>query len=168
MKPSMIFVIILMIVLGVWLFPKREDPVWVDHGKVPIKITKIDLQGAVEFPGIYHVFEPLTVSDALAYGVKVLDEADLENIQLSEVITKDKVIQIPNKYDDTPEVKVLVNVNKASFKDLMSIPGITESRAASIIIYRETHGDFKNLDELINVKYIGVATLEKIKPYLSL
>ncbi len=168
MKPSMIFVIILMIVLGIWLFPKNEDPVWVDHGKVQIEITKIDLQGAVEFPGVYHIFEPLTVSEALYYGGKILDDADLTNLQLSEVITRDKVIQIPKQFDDTPEVKVFVNVNKASFKDLMSVPGITESRAASIIIYREQHGDFNSLDELINVKYIGVATLEKIKPYLSL
>jgi DNA uptake protein ComE-like DNA-binding protein len=45
---------------------------------------------------------------------------------------------------------------------------MTETRAASLIIYREAHGDFKHLDELLLVKYIGVVTLEKIKPYLTL
>ena len=168
MKPSMIFVIIVMIVLGVWLFPKHEEEVWIDHGKEQIDLIRIEIIGAVDLPGVYHVFEPITVSEALVYGIKLADDADLTGLQLSEIITRDRQIIIPTLHDQTPEVKEKINVNKASFKELITVPGMTESRAASLIIYREAHGDFKSLDELINVKYIGAATLEKIKPYLTL
>lgn len=168
MKPSIIFVIIVMLIIGYWLYPKQEESVWVDHGKEPVELIRIEIIGAVDFPGIYHVFEQLTVSEALVYGGKLASDADLSGLQLSEVITRDRQIIIPRLHDETPEIKVKVNVNQASFKELITVPGMTESRAASLIIYRETHGDFKSLDELILVKYIGVATLEKIRPYLTL
>lgn len=168
MKAKMIFVVIVMLVLGVWLFPKQEEEVWIDHGKETIEVIRIEIIGAVDFPGVYHVFEPITVSEALVYGVKLAIDADLSSVSLSEVITRDRQIIIPRLHDETPEVKVKMNVNQASFKELITIPGMTESRAASLIIYRESHGDFKSLDELIHVKYIGVQTLEKIKPYLTL
>ena len=45
---------------------------------------------------------------------------------------------------------------------------MTETRAASLIIYREQYGDFNHIDDLINVKNIGSVTLEKIKPYITL
>mgnify|MGYP000941994927 CR=1 FL=1 len=36
---------------------------------------------------------------------------------------------------------------------------MTETRAASLIIYREQYGDFNHIDDLINVKNIGSVTL---------
>jgi len=45
---------------------------------------------------------------------------------------------------------------------------MTETRAASLVVYREAHGYFQSIDDLINVKYIGAVTLENIKPYITL
>ena len=84
------------------------------------------------------------------------------------MITKDRQIMVSSTGEKPIDIIQKINVNKASFKQLITIPGMTETRAASLILYREAHGDFKHLDELLNVKYIGVATLEKIKPYLTL
>ena len=39
-------------------------------------------------------------------------------------------------------------------------------KAAEIVAYREAHGEFKNVDELTNVKGIGKATLEKLRQEL--
>ena len=151
-----------------WFFPKKEEIPFVEQGKQPIDIMKVEIHGAVEFPGVYHIFEPMTVKDVMFYAGKMSEFADLSQINLSEVITKDFYISIPEIGVNTSPVTVKINVNEASFAELITIPGMTESRAASLIIYRESHGDFKHLDELLNVKYIGVATLEKIKPYLTL
>lgn len=168
MRPYMILVIVLMIIGWIWLFPKTEEPVWIDHGKKPLEMIQVEIIGGVEFPGVYHFFEPITVGEALTYAGSIDDEADLSMLQLSELITSNRQIIISTSINEPIEYLEKLNINKASFKELIEIPGITETRAASIIIYREQHGDFKHLDELIHVKYIGVATLEKIKPYLTL
>lgn len=65
----------------------------------------------------------------------------------------------------TPAV---VNINTASASQLAaSLPGIGEVKAAAIVSYRNANGPFRSVDELINVKGIGEATLEKLRPYAT-
>lgn len=168
MKQKLIIVFICVVVGWIWLFPRSEKVDVIDQGKVFIPMIKIELSGAIEMPGIYHQFEPITVKDALRLGGEVMPDANLNHVNLSEIITKDIHIHIPSMETVNVDVIKKINVNKASFKELITIPGMTETRAASLIIYREAHGNFKHLDDLIHVKHIGVATLEKIKPYLTL
>lgn len=168
MRTKMIIVSLVMFFGIVWFFPKQEETIWVDHPKIPLQMIKIDIRGAVDFPGIYHVFEPITIKEALSFAGNIKEDADLTKLQMSELITHDYYIVIPSLGDDSQEEWEKININEASFKELITIPGMTEGRAAQLIIYREAHGDFKTFDELINVKYIGVATLEKIKPYITL
>ena len=168
MKQKIMTIVIIMILLWIVLFPRGEKVETVDLDAKPLSIISVEIIGAVEFPGIYHFFEVVTVGDALTYAGNTLIDADMTLIMTSELITRNRQIFIPSINQEIEAPKILVNVNKASFKELITIPGMTETRAASLIIYREAHGDFKHIDELINVKYIGIATLEKIRPYIKL
>ena len=56
-----------------------------------------------------------------------------------------------------------VNINTADKTELMTISGIGESRAQDIIAYREAHGGFSTIEEIMNVPGIKEATFEKIK-----
>lgn len=62
----------------------------------------------------------------------------------------------------------LVSINKGSKEDLMTLPGIGESKANNIIKYREEHGDFENLEDLMNVSGIGESAYSKIKDLIKL
>jgi len=48
-----------------------------------------------------------------------------------------------------------INVNTATQSQLEEINGIGPSTASAIIEYREQNGNFKNVDDLVNVKGIG-------------
>ena len=57
----------------------------------------------------------------------------------------------------------MVDLNSATVAVLMSLPGIGEVKATSILRYREANGPFSSVDELLAVNGIGPATLEGIR-----
>ena len=58
-----------------------------------------------------------------------------------------------------------IDVNAASVYDLCRLPGIGEKRAQAIAGWREEHGPFQSLDELIQVPGIGPGILEGLRDY---
>jgi comEA protein len=60
-----------------------------------------------------------------------------------------------------------ININTAGKEQLMKLPGIGEVYAERIIRYREDHGPFTSVEELIKIKGIGVKTMERIRPYIK-
>ncbi len=55
-----------------------------------------------------------------------------------------------------------VNINTADKDTLATLPGVGDVKAEAIIQYRQDHGDFKNAEDLVNVKGIGVKTIKKL------
>ncbi len=64
--------------------------------------------------------------------------------------------------------KSLMNVNTATWSELLQIPGITETVAWNIVKHRELNGEYSSVDQLSNIKGIGKKSLEKIKSYVAL
>ena len=56
-----------------------------------------------------------------------------------------------------------VNINTATAQELTALPGIGPAKAEAIIKHREANGPFKTVDELNDVKGIGIKILENIK-----
>ncbi|WP_068774319.1 ComEA family DNA-binding protein [Paenibacillus sp. FJAT-26967] len=61
-----------------------------------------------------------------------------------------------------------VDINHGGLEELMKLPGVGPSKAKAIITYREQHGKFKRIDQLLQVKGIGDKMLAKMKPYIML
>tara|TARA_B100000886_G_C20335992_1_gene454519 strand:- start:677 stop:949 length:273 start_codon:yes stop_codon:yes gene_type:complete len=57
----------------------------------------------------------------------------------------------------------VVNINQASVNILMTLHGLAEKKAEAIVAYREAHGEFSSVDDLVVVKGIGKKLLEKLK-----
>lgn len=55
-----------------------------------------------------------------------------------------------------------LNLNTATKAELMMLPGVGDSTADAIIMYREQNGSFKSVDDLDNVKGIGDKKMEKL------
>ena len=62
----------------------------------------------------------------------------------------------------------LIHLNEASLIDLVSLNGVGEKKALAIIEYRDSKGGFKSIEELLEVKGIGRATLERNREILAL
>lgn len=62
-----------------------------------------------------------------------------------------------------------VNINTATAEELAEVlNGIGEARAQAIVEYRESNGSFTHPDELINVRGIGMATLDRNRDSIEL
>ena len=55
-----------------------------------------------------------------------------------------------------------ININKASKKELTSLPGVGEKKAEAIVSYRKKNGNFKKIEDLMKVKGIGPKVFKKL------
>ncbi len=62
----------------------------------------------------------------------------------------------------------VININKAGSEELQSVRGIGPALAERVIKYRDEHGPFKRLEDIVNVRGIGEAKFQKIKTQLSI
>lgn len=61
-----------------------------------------------------------------------------------------------------PAFATSVDINTASAEQLaQSLKGVGPAKAESIVAYRETHGPFQSVDQLVEVKGIGASTVNK-------
>jgi competence protein ComEA len=62
----------------------------------------------------------------------------------------------------------VVNVNTATAEELARLPGIGDAKARAILDYRKEKGAFKSVEQLREVKGIGDAALERLRPHLAI
>lgn len=68
--------------------------------------------------------------------------------------------QMPAESADEEETDAMVDLNRASLDELMTLPGIGASRAQSIIDYRTQYGAFRSVAELKKVPGITASVLD--------
>ncbi len=60
-----------------------------------------------------------------------------------------------------------VNVNRATLDELQKLPGIGPVLAARIVAFREEHGPFRTVDDLLHVSGIGAKTLAGLRDLVT-
>ena len=60
-----------------------------------------------------------------------------------------------------------INLNTATKEELVALPGIGPAKAQAILDYRSSHGQFKSIEEVKDVKGIGAKRFEKLKGELT-
>ena len=142
----------------------------------------VDVKGAVVTPGVYRLDVGSIVEDAIVLAGGLLESADTSNLNLSKQLTNEMVITVftheevmamnvekePVMESDGATQTGLISINTATLEELMTLPGIGESKAQLIIDYRETCGNFTKTEELMNISGIGESIYEKLLPYITL
>ena len=79
----------------------------------------------------------------------------------NESMSTDLPINAPHA--SIPLAEPVVDINQANVSTLMTLHGLAEKKAQAIVKYRQAHGGFKGVDQLVAVKGIGDKLLEKLK-----
>lgn len=69
--------------------------------------------------------------------------------------------------DEAPTAPEIININSADAETLATLNGIGPSRADAIIAWRDANGEFASVDQLVEVRGIGAATIEANREWLS-
>ncbi|HLV49524.1 MAG TPA: helix-hairpin-helix domain-containing protein [Erysipelothrix sp.] len=93
-----------------------------------------------------------------------LDESvDLDQINENLVLKHNDKFIVPLK-TDTP----CISINSADLETLTLLKGVGPSIAKRIVDYRAVHGLFQNVEEIMEVKGIGIKTFEKMQEQLCI
>lgn len=141
------------------------------------KEIKVYVTGLVKSPGVYTMKDGDRIDDAIKLAGGALEGADLSNINLAEKVRDEQMIKIPkvgensgstsNGSSNTEGSDGKININKASKAELDALPGIGEVTAQRIIDFREQHGNFQKIEDIMNVSRIGPKIFEQIKDKIT-
>ncbi len=125
--------------------------------------------GAVEAPGVVFLPEGSRAADALEAAGGFAGDAAEEAVNLAARVSDGEKLYFPTCGEAVTQweqeeagTSGLVNINTADIAQLCTLPGIGESRAADIIAYRESHGDFAACEDIMQVTGIKESVYSKI------
>jgi competence protein ComEA len=140
---------------------------WLTDRQVTLESTIIEVRGEVPRPGFHAIDQPTAHAALRAAGADPTGMVDAQLSAGTRVVASGQTYRL-EAMDELLVIGLPIDPNTASAIALQSIPGIGPSKAEAIIEYRNQHGAFGSLDDLLEVKGIGPATLEKLSPFLSL
>ncbi len=146
-------------------------------GGAPATVT-VDVAGKVRHPGIAVLDVGARVVDALEAAGGARPGVDLTGLNLARVLVDGEQVVVGGpppsgaaataSPSDLPSGPVtLVNLNTATQSQLDTLPEVGPVTAASILQWRDQHGGFTSVDELLEVDGIGEVTLGKLAPYVT-
>lgn len=142
----------------------------------------VDIKGEVNKPGVY----VLTTGDRIQRVIELAggfsNDADEQQINLAQKVYDEMVIYVPEigeiegplqlvqqptvNSTETNSTNDLIHVNSATEDELTRLQGIGPSKAHAILAYRDEHGPFQQVEDLLEVSGIGEKTLENIRDYI--
>ncbi len=139
---------------------------------------RVHAAGAVIHPGVVQVPAGARVIDVVFAAGGAAPAADLNQVNLAALVTDGERVYIPvagevvaaiaspgsSKASAGPAPDAVININEAGEPELEELPGVGPATAKAIVDYRSEHGRFRSVDDLLNVRGIGPAKLEQIKP----
>lgn len=139
----------------------------------------VDIKGEVINPSVYKIKKGLRVIDVINLAGGLTEESDTSNINLSKIVTDEMVIVIKSKNNEEVYIdsdvdinnnnnnnNQLIDINTCTIDELLTLPGIGESKANNIIEYRKKN-KFNTINDIMNVSGISESLFNKIKEYIK-
>ena len=136
----------------------------------------VDVAGWVRQPGVYEMHQGDRVIDALHAAGGAKPGANLTSLNLASLLQDAQQILVLRRGAGPPGsggggasigAGGKINLNAATLDQLESLPGIGEVLGQRILDYREQHGPFHSVDDLLNVSGIGPSHLADVKDLVT-
>ena len=143
------------------------------------KLLYIYVCGQVQNPGVYTLPDGSRMYDVFLLAGGFTKDAATDYWNQARLLKDGEMIYVPSKeevkdhpidFDGTSKTgeSDKININTASKEELMTLPGIGESKAMAILAYRQENGAFSTLEELKKVEGIKDAVFAKIRLYIEI
>ena len=132
-------------------------------------------------PGVYQLKDGMRICDAVEAAGGLTKAASREYWNLAEKLSDGQMIYFPTEEEarerkasaeaagaTVEESDGRIDINTADATQLVTIPGIGETRAAAILAYREKNGPFAKVEDIMQVSGIKSALFEKMKDYITI
>jgi competence protein ComEA len=133
---------------------------------------------------VYAVAAGSRVVDAVAAAGGPIAEADVDQLNLAARVSDGDRVQVPKRGEvvsgpvgGSPGLgggggaagaaPGPVDLNRATASQLDALPGVGPATAAAILAWRDTNGRFRAVSELLEVRGIGPAKLEALRPLVK-
>lgn len=155
-----------------------EDAVDGQDNNEVVGTIYVQVSGAVAQPGVYQLPEGSRIFEVIELAGGVTEDADVTSVNQAQLLSDGQLIYMYAVGEEgaegaateaagekTPETENddRVNINTATAEQLMTLPGIGQSKAESIISFREEHGAFCSVEEIMNIEGIKEGVFSKIK-----
>jgi competence protein ComEA len=136
----------------------------------------IDVAGWVRHPGVYEMQQGDRVIDALQAAGGAKPGANLTSLNLASLLQDAQQILVQRRGSGPPGsggggassgAGGKINLNTATLDQLESLPGIGEVLGQRILDYREQHGPFHAVEDLLNVSGIGPSHMADLKDLVT-
>jgi competence protein ComEA len=135
--------------------------------------------GAVMTEGVYNLPAGSIKADALEAAGGYAEDAVRGYVNLAqEAVDGEKIYfprqdEVTSSYESeagagTGQCDGRINLNTASQEELMTLPGVGESKARAIIEYREEHQGFQSIEEIMNINGIKEGVYNNIKDLITI
>lgn len=131
---------------------------------------KVHVVGAVASPGLYDLEPGCRTSEAIEAAGGPSPAADLSRINLAAKVADGQQLVVPDASTVVgsnpgaqPAADTPVNLNSADIDELTTLDGIGPKTAQKIIDYRQEHGGFSHIEELMEVPGIGTGKFDQVK-----
>lgn len=155
----------ILVVFGIILngCEKDQDEIFINQSDINYEIV-VEIKGEVKNPNIYRLPQGSRISDLISVAGGFTSLADNKNVNLAALL-EDGMIILINSNDSLIKK---VNINQASYDELMTLKGMTKTRANNIIEYRNNHGYFNSIDELLKYKLVTNEIFDQIKEFITI
>ena len=109
----------------------------------------------------------LRPAEVIAFALAAVFIAAAVFLAVHRFSNDDLIFKPTSSTAKTVETKWVVNINTASAEELMMLDGIGEALAERIIDYRDEHGDFETVWDVVNVSGISRNLFNKIYEHIT-
>lgn len=139
----------------------------------------VDVAGKVRRPGVFTLPAGSRVIDAIGRAGGARAKVDLSGLNLARVLADGEQVLVGQEpahgvaagaasAPGAPSAGGLVSLNTASLEQLDGLPGVGPVTAQKILTWRQQHGSFASVDELLEIDGIGEKTLADLAPMVTL